>query len=73
MADSTFTKLESERIVLRRFRDSDTEPFLAYRADPDVARYQSWEDYTRDEAKRFVAAMRSLHPDIPGGVVSVRN
>ena len=66
MADTTFTKLESGRIVLRRFRDSDTEPFLAYRADPDVARYQSWEDYTCDEAKRFVAAMRALHPDTPG-------
>ena len=62
MTDATFTKLESERIILRRFRDSDIEPFYSYRADPDVARYQDWENYTLDEAKRFLEVMRSRHP-----------
>ena len=66
MADTTFTKLESERVVLRRFRDSDIEPLLAYRADPDVARYQSWADYTRDDAIELIEEMRSLHPAMPG-------
>ncbi len=28
--------------MLRRFRDSDLEPFLADRADPNVGRYQDW-------------------------------
>ncbi len=66
MIDAMFTKLESERIILRRFRDSDIEPFYSYRADPDVARYQDWENYTLDEAKRFLEVMRSRHPGTPG-------
>ena len=66
MVDPTFRKLESHRLILRRFTDSDVEPFLAYRSDPDVERYQGWGDYTREDAQRFVEGMRSLHPDIPG-------
>ena len=66
MTDTTFTKLESERIILRRFGDSDSEPFLAYRADPDVARYQSWENYTLDEAKGLISTMHTRHPGTPG-------
>ena len=66
MTDTTFTKLESERTILRRFRESDSEPFLEYRADPDVARYQSWENYTLDEAKDLIATMHSRHPGTPG-------
>ena len=66
MTDATFTKLESERIILRRFRDSDIEPFYSYRAEPNVARYQEWENYTLDEAKRFLEVMRSRHPGTPG-------
>ena len=66
MADPTFSELESRRLVLRRFTELDIEPFLAYRSDPDVARYQSWENYTRDDAQREVEDLRTLHPDIPG-------
>ena len=39
---SEFTQIESERLMLRRLRDSDLEPVLAYRADPNVGRYQDW-------------------------------
>lgn len=48
--------LTTERLRLRRFCSSDLEPFLAYRQDPEVARYQSWSDFLRDEALAFVAA-----------------
>ena len=44
--DAAFTSIETERLVLRRFGRDDVEPFAAYRGDPDVARYQSWQDYT---------------------------
>jgi hypothetical protein len=30
------------------------EPFLVYRNDPDVARYQSWEGCSRTEAETFI-------------------
>ena len=52
--------------MLRRFKDADLEPFLAYRADPDVARYQDWENFTRDDAERFFQGLDSMHPNVPG-------
>lgn len=36
-----FDRVESERLVLRRFEDRDLAPLLAYRNDPKVTRYQS--------------------------------
>lgn len=66
MPDRAFEQLESRRLVLRRFADSDTEPFLAYRSDPETRRYQGWGEYTLEDAVRFVAGLRALHPDTPG-------
>ncbi|MDP6451836.1 MAG: GNAT family N-acetyltransferase [SAR202 cluster bacterium] len=64
--DYAFDQIESERLILRRFRDSDLEPFLAYRADPDVARYQDWEDFSRPDAERFIEGVDSMNPNTPG-------
>ncbi|GHO61818.1 hypothetical protein KSC_007100 [Ktedonobacter sp. SOSP1-52] len=38
-----FTVLETERLLLRRFTESDLPLFMAYRNDPEIARYQGWE------------------------------
>jgi RimJ/RimL family protein N-acetyltransferase len=46
MAGQELTRLETERLILRHFADSDLAPFLAYRNDPEVARYQAWESCT---------------------------
>ncbi|TCC56386.1 N-acetyltransferase [Kribbella pittospori] len=35
--------VRTERLGLRRFTPEDAEAFAAYRSDPDVARYQSWD------------------------------
>ncbi|TCC40004.1 N-acetyltransferase [Kribbella capetownensis] len=35
--------VRTERLSLRRFSPDDAEAFAAYRSDPDVARYQSWD------------------------------
>ena len=43
MSEVMFTRIESERLILRRFEDSDLTSFVAYRNDPEVARYQSWD------------------------------
>ncbi len=40
MGEAPFTRIESERLLLRRFQDSDLAPFTAYRNDPKVAKYQ---------------------------------
>ena len=58
--------LATSRLILRRFQGSDLEAFLAYRNDPDVARYQSWTSYSREEAEAFLARQRALEPGTPG-------
>ncbi len=52
--------------MLRRFRDSDLEPVLAYRADPNVGRYQDWGDYARADAERFLDGVDSMNSNVPG-------
>jgi RimJ/RimL family protein N-acetyltransferase len=64
-ADAT-TYFETERLVARSFTTADLEPFAAYRADPDVARYQSWSDFTLDDARSFVDSLRGEEPGVPG-------
>jgi RimJ/RimL family protein N-acetyltransferase len=64
--EPNFDRLESERIALRRFKDSDLEPFLASRNDPEMARYQAWESCSEREALAFVREMRSSEPGTPG-------
>jgi RimJ/RimL family protein N-acetyltransferase len=60
--------LEStERLVLRRFRAEDAEVFAAYRSDPDVARYQSWDaPVLIAEAVRQVRGFAEADPAAPG-------
>jgi RimJ/RimL family protein N-acetyltransferase len=66
MADSTFERLTSNRLVLRRFRESDIATFVRYRADPAVARFQSWEHFGAADGRAFFAAINRQHPDTPG-------
>ncbi len=66
MSGEGFTSLESERLILRRFTDSDLEPFLAYRNDPEVARYQAWESCTEGESAAMIEELESLQPGTPG-------
>jgi aminoglycoside 6'-N-acetyltransferase len=65
--DSTTLKLETPRLILRPFQDSDLEAFVAYRSDPEVARYQGWEaPYSLEEGVRFIQKMKSAQPATPG-------
>ena len=51
---------QTVRLQLRPFQDDDLEPFLAYRSDPLVERYQGWEaPYPREKAFAFVEAMKN--------------
>jgi RimJ/RimL family protein N-acetyltransferase len=59
--------LETPRLIMRRFKGDDLEPFLAYRSDPDVSRYQGWsESYTRVMAEEFIQEMSVRQPGEPG-------
>lgn len=71
MGGKDFSSIESERLVLRRFADTDLEAFLAYRNDPEVARYQSWDSCTECEARTMIDEMKSLQPGTPGEWVQI--
>jgi len=64
--DAAFNAIESQRLILRRFDDADLEPFLAYLNDPLVARYQTWESYTEQQARNVIEQQKSLVPGLPG-------
>ncbi|MFB9902961.1 GNAT family N-acetyltransferase [Allokutzneria oryzae] len=59
--------LLTERLELRRFRDEDAAAFHAYRSDPGVARYQSWDaSLSTVDAAALVAEFAGLDPRAPG-------
>lgn len=53
------------RIVLRRLRTADLVAFQAYRADPEVGRFQGWSPMPIPAATAFLAGMNAA----PFGVV----
>src|SRR3954466_14101990 len=59
-------ELLSRRLLLRRLRPDDAAAICAYRSLPHVARYQSWESYTPDDAARLIAEQERTEPDTPG-------
>jgi RimJ/RimL family protein N-acetyltransferase len=51
--------LQTARLTLRNFIDSDLEIFLAYRNDPVVAKYQGWGvPYPREKGEAFISSMK---------------
>jgi RimJ/RimL family protein N-acetyltransferase len=51
-------EISTRRLVLRRFRESDVGTLAAYRSDPDVARFQSWDaPFPLADAERMVREM----------------
>lgn len=64
--DANSVLLETPRLWLRRFQTGDEAPFLAYRNDPEIARYQSWESFSPEEATEFIAEQQSLQLGEPG-------
>jgi aminoglycoside 6'-N-acetyltransferase len=59
--------LQTTRLILRNFYDSDLENFFAYRNDPEVAKYQGWEfPYPREKAEKFITAMKEISLPVQG-------
>jgi len=62
----------TERLVLRLLQAQDVPAFAAYRSDPDVARYQSWDtSYTTTDGERLVASQHGVDFGDPGPWVQV--
>jgi RimJ/RimL family protein N-acetyltransferase len=66
MASTEFTTIATARLRLRRFGDADLAPFMSYRNDPDVARYQSWDGITEARAVAFVREQQAAPVGAPG-------
>jgi RimJ/RimL family protein N-acetyltransferase len=61
-----FTQIESTRLRLRHFQDSDITLFMGYRNDPLVAKYQSWEGISEHAARTFIQEQKVIQPGVPG-------
>lgn len=44
----------TSRLCLRDFTAADVARFAGYRAEPEVARYQSWSDFALEDAEAFL-------------------
>lgn len=66
MPPAEFTTLETARLRLRYLKDDDLEAFLAYRNDPQVARYQSWESANEADAREFIQEQKTMPLGVPG-------
>ncbi len=54
--------LETPRLRLRRFCQGDLNPFLTYRNHPEVARYQSWVRWSREQGIDFIQDQQRVEP-----------
>lgn len=63
-----FVPFRTQRLTIRAFRPDDAETLAAYRADPDVARYQDWDlPYTLGRAQAAIAVDRHIGERLAGG------
>jgi aminoglycoside 6'-N-acetyltransferase len=58
--------LDTTRLVLRPLTAADAAAIVAYRDDPEVARYQSWDRYREADALALVASLADACPGKPG-------
>jgi RimJ/RimL family protein N-acetyltransferase len=64
---SSVVEILTERLSLRPFRIEDLAAFVAYRSDPEVARYQSWDStYSMADAESFLRSQRDAVFGEPG-------
>ncbi|WP_312115867.1 GNAT family N-acetyltransferase [Brevibacillus reuszeri] len=57
---------ETNRLVLRHFCLEDVDSFSKYRSNPLVSQFQSWENYTQEDAESFVNSQIDHKPNEPG-------
>ena len=61
-----YLPLHCEHLRLREFRHDDLAPFATYRANPDIARYQDWDEFCLEDALGFYEILRHLRFGVAG-------
>jgi len=56
----------SRRLFARRFRPTDLDDFVTMRAEPQVASFQSWDNFTEDQGRAFLDWVDARKPGEPG-------
>lgn len=56
--------LKADRVVITALLPEDAPALARYRHLPEVARYQSWQSYSEEEARKLIAAMQRAEPFI---------
>jgi aminoglycoside 6'-N-acetyltransferase len=65
--DVAFDERRTDRLLIRRFRSDDASSLAAYRSDPTVARFQSWDiPFTNAQAQAFIDSFGAANPDTAG-------
>ncbi|MEZ4297858.1 MAG: GNAT family protein [Polyangiaceae bacterium] len=72
MTPSACPVLTTPRCVLRPFTEADLPAFAAYRSDPEIARYQSWDTpYSIAQAAALLASVQATPFDTPDTWVQI--
>ena len=51
--------LQTPRLILRNLKECDLDSFVAYRNEPEVAKYQGWRiPYPREKGEKFISSMK---------------
>lgn len=63
--------LETERLILRNLRESDLDDFHVYHSDAEVCKFQSYDAFTIEDSKKFIAEQKAAEFGTPGEWVQV--
>ena len=64
--------MQTPRLLIRNFKETDLASFVAYRNDTEVAKYQSWKvPYTLEMGSRFIQQMKDMNAPKQGSWMQV--
>ena len=59
-------EIRTERLTLGSLHASDAQALYEYRSDPEVARYQTWQPGSVEDARVFIDGVQGVAFDTPG-------
>ncbi len=67
MSSKKHIYIETPRLYLRKFEQTDVDTFVAYRNDPQVAKYQSWQiPFSKKDAETFINKYTNYNLGVKG-------